>query len=467
MSNLKSVFFKPKGGWAGDFIPFYDDGKFYLFYLLDPRTQNGHRDGISWGVAVTENFIDVEDKGVVLINGSKDDQDLCAYTGSVIKALGKYHIFYTGHNPVFRDNGLPEQKIMHAISDDLITWTKMPEHTFGAAKGYEIHDWRDPFVYWDENDNQFHMLIVARLTKGPKTRRGCTGHLISKDLITWELLEPIWAPNSYYAHECPDLFKIGDWYYLLFSEFTDLNRTRYVMSKSINGPWVSPENDVFDTRAYYAAKSWADGEKRYLFGWNPTRVDQSDLKPFHWGGNLVVHELYTNDKNELAVREPKQIKKIMTSLLAKEKIQAVNLDCITGTKTSYLPNKIPNIARIETDFTFTKGSKNFGVLLKASEEDDTAYSLTFRPAEHRLDFQQFPQHSWLNFATKGLDRLINIAHDQKHHLTLIIEDTMLTAYLDDFLAFTTRMYDLNATGFGFFVHHGNVSFENIELFTSK
>ena len=36
---------------------------------------------------------------------------------------------------------------MHAVSDDLLQWQKMPEDTFYAPPDlYESNDWRDPYV---------------------------------------------------------------------------------------------------------------------------------------------------------------------------------------------------------------------------------------------------------------------------------------------------------------------------------
>ena len=48
------------------------------------------------------------------------------------------------------------------------------------------------------------------------------------------------------------------------------------MSKSITGPWVAPKDDTFDTRAWYVAKTASDGKGRFGFGWNPTRVGETD-----------------------------------------------------------------------------------------------------------------------------------------------------------------------------------------------
>ena len=113
----------------------------------------------------------------------KKDQDLYVGTGSVIKANGQFHIFYTGINPYLGKQGKPEQAIMHAVSDDMVTWKKLPEHTFFApADMYEPHDWRDAFVFWNEETKEYNMLMAARSKKGIPRRRGLTALCASK---TW------------------------------------------------------------------------------------------------------------------------------------------------------------------------------------------------------------------------------------------------------------------------------------------
>ena len=228
----------------------------------------------------------------MLARGTPSDQDLFVFTGSTLRGLGKHHIFYTGHNPHLRAAGKPEQGVMHAVSEDMNTWTKLPADTFYAPPShFEANDWRDPFVFWNDEAGEFWMLLAARLKSGPSRRRGCTALCSSKDLSQWTVREPFWTPGLYFTHECPDLFRIGDWWYLVFSEFSDLVRTRYRMSRSIKGPWLTPKHDFFDGRAFYAAKTASDGKRRFLFGWDPTRAEKKDYYRWDWGGNLVVHEL--------------------------------------------------------------------------------------------------------------------------------------------------------------------------------
>ena len=261
-SGSRDFFYRPADAWAADFIPYFENGVFHLFFLLDWRDRSRHGEGTPWYRVTTRDFVHFEEHGEMLARGSASDQDLFVFTGSAVRGLGKHHIFYTGHNPHLREAGKPEQGVMHAVSDDgMNTWKKLPGDTFYApAAHFEANDWRDPFVFWNESAGEFWMLLAARLKAGPSRRRGCTALCSSKDLSQWTVREPFWSPGLYYTHECPDLFRMGDWWYLVFSEFSDLVRTRYRMSRSLKGPWLTPKNDYFDGRAFYAAKTASDGE---------------------------------------------------------------------------------------------------------------------------------------------------------------------------------------------------------------
>lgn len=87
------------------------------------------------------------------------------------------------------------------------------------------------------------MILTSRLKNNdPIENRGLLLKATSKDLINWTMdEEPFYAPHAYYAHECPDIFKIGDWYYMIFSEFCDRYVTTYRMAKSLKGPWINPK----------------------------------------------------------------------------------------------------------------------------------------------------------------------------------------------------------------------------------
>ncbi len=136
------------------------------------------------------------------------------------------------------------------------------------------------------------MLLAAGFNTGIPRRRGLTAVCSSSNLVKWEVRNPFYAPGLYITHECPDLFRIGDWWYLVFSEYSDLVATRYRMSRSLQGPWLTPNQDTFDGHAFYAAKMASDGKNRYIFGWNPTRSENKDSGNWNWGGCHIIFQTY-------------------------------------------------------------------------------------------------------------------------------------------------------------------------------
>ena len=76
------------------------------------------------------------------------------------EAEGQYHIFYTGYNRDYSALGKPSQVLMHAYSDDLITWHKTQDAlTFTPQEGYDSDDWRDPWVIRDEENDQYLLVL--------------------------------------------------------------------------------------------------------------------------------------------------------------------------------------------------------------------------------------------------------------------------------------------------------------------
>ena len=142
------------------------------------------------------------------------------------------------------------QIVAHATSTDLVHWQPCPEDDFEAdLEFYVTGDWRDPHVLWNEEDGLYWMLIAAPAVNN-YNRNGCVGLCVSNDLKTWQARPPLYAPNLHTsALECADLFRIGDWWYLVYSTYTDRFVTHYRMSRSSRGPWLTPPEDTFDGRA--------------------------------------------------------------------------------------------------------------------------------------------------------------------------------------------------------------------------
>ena len=475
LSDPRNFFYKPEDAWAADFIPMYAEGKFQLFYLLDWRNAEKHGEGVPWFRLSTTDFVSFEEHGEVLPRGTKEDQDLFVFTGSAIKAKDKYHIFYTGHNNHFAAAGKPMQAVMHATSGDLQHWTKIPEHTFFAPKDkYEQNDWRDPFVFFNKETKEYNMLLAARLNKGIPRRRGVTALCTSKDLVKWEVQDPMFAPNQFITHECPDLFKMGEWWYLVFSEYCDVFATRYRMSRTLKGPWLTPKLDTFDGHAFYAAKTVTDGKKRYIVGWNPTRSDAKDDGGWNWGGNLVVHEVNQQANGELTVRVPDTVRKAFNKPVQQE-FKFANGDVIGAKKdieikanggfNAVAAGKMPGKCRISTTIVFNKTPRNFGCILRGSDDLDKGYYIRLEPERNRLVYDMWPRRINELPQMAEFERPITIKQGSSVFIEIFADGNMGVVYVNNTIAMNFRAYDIPEGNWGFFVTEGIALFSNIELAT--
>lgn len=466
---MKKIFYKPKDAWAADAIPYYANGEFHIFYLLDWRDPANHGEGTPWYKVTTKDFIHFTDHGEMLPRGTDKEFDMYVFTGSVIEKDGLYHIFYTGHNTRMEE-GNYLQAVMHAVSQDLETWHKIPEDTFQALNDeYEIRDWRDPYVFFDEEENIYKMLLSSRKKSSPTRRRGTTALLISKDLKHWELVAPFWEPQLYYAHECPDLFRIGDWYYHVFSEFSHYHVVRYVMSRSLKGPWVTPKDDMFDGRAFYAAKTVSDGKKRYLIGWNPTKERNIDAGHWQWGGSLIVHEIYQRKDGSLAVRIPKKIERLFQKktplsfqTYSGEKTASDHITCFDGARAVVSKQSYGNEYLFEGTFRFQKGTKRIGFLLNVDKERDSSYGYFFEPDKNRVVFELFPNFPQYSMNAICVERPIRLLPNHDYTIQIIVEEDIVVAYINGEYALNARMYD-SQTGKVGLMAHGDVAFSGVHI----
>jgi beta-fructofuranosidase len=467
------IYYKPEDGWAADFIPFFWKGEYHLFYLKDFRDPPSRGEGTPWCHLVTSDFVHFQDHGECLPRGTVEEQDLYVFTGSVVYGEGRFHIFYTGHNPHLRQRGKPEQAIMHAVSDDLYAWKKVNEDTFfSPADRFEAHDWRDPFVFFNQEAGEYWMLTAARLKEGPSRRRGCTALCTSKDLVKWEVKEPFYTPGMYFTHECPDLFRMGDWWYLVFSEFSEACVTRYRMARALAGPWITPQVDTFDGRALYAAKTAADGERRLLFGWNPTRVGESDTGGWQWGGNLAVHELGQREDGTLTVRIPGEVDAAYTAVQPVRFTRSWNADLPVGdavwldAASSFSAVSVgtqPEAGKITARATWKEGAKGFGIFLRGSEDFESGYYVRLEPQRQRLVFDSWPRAGDLPHMVE-IERPVNLPADQAVKLVVTVQGTLCEVYLNDEVAMSARMYNHPAGDWGLFAQEAEVEFWEIGVF---
>jgi beta-fructofuranosidase len=284
--------------WVWDFWFAQDGSDTHIFYLQADRAlkiADSRHWHVSIGHAVSHdlrNWRILQDalRPSSNRNGNEPFDSETTWTGSVIHNQMKWYMFYTGGKK--SENALI-QRIGLATSDNLLKWDKHPQNPLIEADPiwYELldleswHDqaWRDPFVFQHPETGLFHAFITARVKDGLKDERGVIGHARSRDLIKWEVLPPVTEPGDFGHMEVPQVVKINNLYYLLFSvphiHYSDSRKqrldpfqyatgTHYLVADDILGPYRSLSNDVLYgdyIGTHYSGKLIQDGRGEWQF----------------------------------------------------------------------------------------------------------------------------------------------------------------------------------------------------------
>ncbi|HFJ7722342.1 TPA: family 43 glycosylhydrolase, partial [Enterococcus faecium] len=436
-SNNHQLYYQPKDVWVGDVMPYGKEGKFFIYHQRDTRNPVPFGEPFGWALATTKDFVHFEDFGESLLRGDDNERDQFIYAGSVFEANGKVHAFYTGYNREFLAQGKTSQVLLHAESDDFVHWEKSETALeLEPQEGYDIRNWRDPFVVWDDEKEEYLLILGARKGQDKHLQTGRLVEFTSKDLTNWEFKGDFWAPGLYTMFEMPELFKIGDWWYLVYSEYSDGNKILYRMSQSLEGPWIKPKDEAFDGRAYYAGRTAYDGKRRVLFGWVPTKDQENDKNNYLWGGTLVPHEVYQKEDFSLGV---KPIDEVWNAFINLHDIADVEIETADTREEVTLVKNSGTLFNLETTISFDENLSDFSLRLYKNLETDESYEYRFNLDEGRLTFDKNPCYPWFQYMDKGLIRPISLKPNQSYKLKVIVDDNIMTLYIDG-IALNARVH---------------------------
>ena len=206
-------------GFVGDAMPYYENGSFHLFFLHDAKTKpagEGFHDIHSFE---TTDFKDFAYKGRQIPYGLASEADFGVGTGSMVKVGNTYYYYYTGHNETASFiSSNPRESVLLATSIDMKNWTKVKNFKITAPAGYYDYEFRDPHVFFNTEDGKYWMLVSAQTSaKKAVVLKFTTTNPASGN---WTVENPIYTTSSsenYIMLECPDLFKMGNYWYLVFS----------------------------------------------------------------------------------------------------------------------------------------------------------------------------------------------------------------------------------------------------------
>ena len=482
----QETYYKPSVGYVGDPMPFYDPkaGDFKILYLQEFRPNQAGTYHPIWGLSTTDGA-SYTPLGELIPCGGLQEQDAALGTGSTVynDADGMYYTFYTGnkYQPTADDCG---EAVMMATSPDFKTWTK--SRTFllrGSDYGYSRNDFRDPFVFKGD-DGKWHMIVSTTANN-----KGTLADFVSDDLKSWtsngQFMNMMW--DRFY--ECPDVFKMGDWWYLIYSEkHAAVRRVQYFKGKTLDelkactandaGRWPDSHEGFLDSRGFYAGKTASDGTNRYIWGWCPTRSGKNNTavgaypaEP-EWAGNLVMHRLIQHSDGTLTLGEVQGISnkynKVQNvkaeSLSEGASAQSGNSFQLTG-NANVLFNRLGTCNRISFTVKTSGNTDKFGISLVRGSDSKKYYSLVVNPESDNTRKVNFEEEGAEGAGfIGGIDGYVfNRPADNTYHITIYTDNSVCVMYINDVACYTNRIYGIQKNCWSINSYDGAINVSNVEV----
>lgn len=467
--------YQPTDGVIADITPFYWQGRFHLMHLQLKPGQKGW----DWAQLETRDFTDYEHTGVAIAGGGTDEaQDRDIFTGSVFEKDGVLHAFYCGHNDLLAKQKLPDQLMLLATSTDGIVWTK--DEAFRLSpEGDARYRWpgafRDGFVFRNPERDEYGMLVTATPVDAPM---GGLAYASSTDLKTWKLGPPFPASGRFAGYECPDLFRWGDHWYLIFSTYWQNPgwTTRYMMAPSLEGPWTSPADDFFDGGTLYAAKSVSDGQRRYLCGTLPRRDPNekgvsTDEAANGWSGRLLIHELHRRADGTLGVRIPPQVEESFGPAAAVKlpdhpwwgKVAGGGVRAAQG-PVAFQLGTLPSRCLLRAELTLPPTGRA-GFWFGGIKEGKEGFRLFVDVGARLVAWDRNEQPLGSNPERERNYRPLPIGPGDRVTIKVVLDGNAAVACVNDDVCLSTRMYDRREDTFGIWSDTVGSEFSNVMLQT--
>ena len=474
-----STYYKHALGRIGDPMPFYDKkaGDFKVLYLQD-YNNNGEFFHPIWAVRTTDGA-NYESLGEIIPAGTNiDQQDAALGTGCCVynDKDNLYYIYYTGENARCTNR----QVIMRATSPDFKTWTKDREWRLnGPDYGFSDTDFRDPQIF--EDNGTYYMVIVS------KNR---FAYFKSADMKQWTCeggFNMVWDRML----ECPDVFKMGSWWYLVYSEAYPTSwsrKVKYMMADSFEGlrccfddpgaNWPKDDKEgVLDSRAFYAGKTASDGQNRYIWGWCPYRTGTTyhdkniavgaNGEP-NWSGALVCHRLVQHENGTLTVGEvPAMAAKYSTPADAKVMdSKGYSNGTLSGDGAYVLYNRLGNHNHISFTVTTSGEGDKFGVSLCRGTDAKKYYTMVVNPewanGRRKVNFEQ--EGSEGRGFIEGIDGYIfPRPADNVYNVSIYTDNSVVTMYINGVYGYTQRIYGIYKNCWSINSYGGNVTVSNVKV----
>lgn len=471
-SYKSDIYYKPYVGYVGDPMPFYDSQAkvFRVLYLQDMRDGNSVVYHPIYALTTTD-AASYTGTGEAISCGGAAEDDPAIGTGSTIMADGRYYTFYTGHKAAS-----PREVILRAVSDDGVHWTKDRAFRIEAPDGYNRDEFRDPYVFYDD-DARIYRMIVATLRNG----RSVLAQFTSADLTRWTEAEPFFMNKWSRFYECPDVFKMGDWWYLVYSDKDITRQVQYFYARTLRELMTMGDDPQFPWRdegkleglSFYAGKTASDGTDRYIWGWCASRQGNLPEGMQDWAGSLVAHKLVQNADGTLGFACPDGVAAAIATPVplvetgrTGEPQGAADNGYVISAGQAVRFARLGYQSRIEMDVTVDNPQTAvFGIALADCSDRTYNYRVYIEDRWNNLKFDRVSTASDGSEARQNINAFSFIAPtDGRYHITVTSDQSTCVVYVNGQYAFTNRVYGMQRNPWSLFCSDGTVRVSGIEVF---
>lgn len=438
--------------FVGDMMPFWDGKRFHLFYLLD-HDHHADQDGLGghqWAHAASADLVNWEHYPLAVpigAPGSVDRYGIC--TGSIFEHDGVYHAFYATR--IKQNDGSVAEMLCQASGTDLVHFEKSPQNPmFGAGEGFEARNFRDPFVFLHEANEEFQMLVSSSSVED----RGVLAHYTSRDLRAWQLRGPFLPPaEDYHVPECPEVFQWNDWWYLIYGHNQQLE---YWIARDSLGPWIRARRDGIEGKNFVVPRTAGfTGNRRLAVGFLQWKRDDRDEEEYVYAGNAVFRELIQDPDGTLWTRFVPEMMPATDTPIA---LSDFPLELEAGSKTrSASVSDVPADAVLRLRLQPKAGTGEFGLLLRADEKLESGYRLLFTPAQKKVVLQRIGDN------TDPRAIVFDIEMEEGVDVVICMEDALIDVCLNERHTLIERAFNHRGTNLGVFVQNGAASVQILSI----
>lgn len=448
-------YFKPKGDlFVGDCIPFFHDGTYYLYWLLDSAHHHALNGlgGHQWALSTSKDLKTWKHQPVVLGIDADWEKSIC--TGSVVYANKQFYAFYATR--LINAEGQVNEQLSYAISKDGIHFDKQkPNPFYTSAPGYNKRNFRDPKVVVDDK-GVFHLFVSSATDSAMNRIDGAMVHLTSSDIKNWAVAPPLLI-NQRDVPECPDYFKWGKWFYLVYGQG---GNTFYLKSTQPYGPWEYPANQVLNEDWNNVVKTAAfNNGRRIAAGWIPNKRDSKDDGQEIFGGNIVLRELFQEADGTLYATFPAEsvpktgtpitLKPITDSLTKKQGNDWV-IQSPNGMG-SFLLENLPANARITCSLEPESNQvEEYGFFLRGTDRNDLGYKLSFSPIDNAVRLHNTEIRS------------VGFLH-KKVAVDIIVNGDIIDVSIGGKRTIVNRLYEKKGNALWLFASHGKLRIRDLNI----